>query len=51
MADSAGNLRRDPGQHARFEELFVESFSRLVNVPPDAVDREIEQALDRVCEE
>ena len=33
-----------------FETLIAELSSRFVNLPPDEVDREIEDALRRVCE-
>ena len=42
--------RRDPEGHARFEQLLLELSSRFVNLPPDDVDRAIEDALGRVCE-
>jgi formate hydrogenlyase transcriptional activator len=41
---------RDLEEHVRFEELLIELSSRFVHVGPDAVDREIENALRRVCE-
>ena len=41
---------RDPEGAARFEELLVELTSRFINLLPADVDREIEDALHRVCE-
>jgi hypothetical protein len=51
MDGSAESLRRDPGEQARFEGLLIELSSMFVNLPPDAVGREIEQAVGRVREE
>jgi formate hydrogenlyase transcriptional activator len=35
--------------HQPFETLLCELSSRFINVPPEAVDREISDALSRVC--
>ena len=39
-----------PGQDARFEELLVGLSTRFIGLEPGAVDREIEDALRRVCQ-
>jgi formate hydrogenlyase transcriptional activator len=51
MDESADGRRRDTEEHARFEELLIELSTRFVNIPPDAVNQEIERALGRVCEQ
>jgi PAS domain S-box-containing protein len=38
------------GSSFEFETLLAELSSRFINLPPGAVDREIEDALRRVCE-
>ena len=50
VARRAEDLARDLERLLAFEELVSELSSRFVNVSPDAVDREIEDALRRVCE-
>ena len=37
-------------KHAQFEELLIGLSSRFIDVPPDDVDREIEESLSLVCE-
>jgi PAS domain S-box-containing protein len=49
MSPEDANPRQDPEGHARFEELLAELSSRFINLPPGDVDREIEDALRRVC--
>ena len=44
---SAADLAVDP---LEFETLIADLSSRFVNLPPGEVDREIEDALRRVCE-
>ena len=51
MDESADGGRRDTEEPPRFEELLIELSSRFVNLPPDAVNQEIERALGRVCEQ
>jgi PAS domain S-box-containing protein len=46
--DSDGT--RTPGSDSTFETLLADISSRFVNLPPGGVDREIEDALRRVCE-
>ncbi len=45
----AGRLQ-DPEDQVRFEELLLELSTRFIDLAPGAVDREIEDALRRVCE-
>ena len=49
MERSAPGDSRAPEEHAEFETLLLELSSRFVNLAPGEVDREIEEALRRVC--
>jgi len=44
------NLHLDPDTRLRFVMLLAELSSRFINLAPGEVDREIEDALRRVCE-
>jgi hypothetical protein len=50
MTPEDAGPRQDFEGHPRFETLLVELSSRFINLPPGEVDREIEDALRRVCE-
>ena len=52
MKPSAGGRHRaaEAEKHADFETLLLELSAGFVNLPPGGVDREIEEALRRVCE-
>jgi PAS domain S-box-containing protein len=50
MTPEAANPRQAFEEHATFETLLAEFSSRFINLPPGEVDREIEDALRRVCE-
>ncbi len=44
-----GGAATQPGGRVGFGELIAELSSRFINLPPGEVDREIEDALRRVC--
>jgi PAS domain-containing protein len=46
----ASQVAGNPPAHAHFETVLAELSSRFVNVPSGEVDREVEDALRRVCE-
>ena len=50
MEPSAAGQPRAVEEHADFETLLLELSAGFVNLPPGEVDREIEEALRRVCE-
>ena len=50
MDPGGANLSLDPDMHLHFVALLAELSSRFISLPPGDVDREIEDALRRVCE-
>jgi len=50
MNPEGADLHLDPDTRLRFVMLLAELSSRFINLPPGEVDREIEDALRRVCE-
>jgi GAF domain-containing protein len=50
MIDQARSTNEQVGGRLAFETLLAEVSSRFVNLAPGDVDREIEEALRRVCE-
>jgi formate hydrogenlyase transcriptional activator len=50
MQESDINLRGELERRLRFETLLADLSARFVNVPAEAVDREINQALRLICE-
>jgi formate hydrogenlyase transcriptional activator len=48
--DGSGPPAKEVGGSLEFETLIAELSSRFINLPPGDVDREIEDALRRVCE-
>jgi PAS domain S-box-containing protein len=50
MGSEDADARQDFEGSAQFEQLLVELSSGFINLPPGQVDREIEDALRRVCE-
>ena len=50
MRQSEADRQGDLEERLAFETLLVDLSSRFVNLPPDEVDREIQDALSRVCE-
>ena len=50
MNSEGADLHLDPDTHLRFVMLLAELSSRFINLAPGEVDREIEDALGRVCE-
>jgi formate hydrogenlyase transcriptional activator len=48
--DPQGPSAKHPGDPLGFETVLIELSSRFINLPPCDVDREIEDALRRVCE-
>jgi PAS domain S-box-containing protein len=50
MTRANADQARDPDAPAPFETLLSEVSSRFINVRPEDVDREVEDALRRVCE-
>ena len=50
MESSAADRPRAIEEYAEFETLLLELSAGFVNLPPGEVDREIEEALRRVCE-
>jgi PAS domain S-box-containing protein len=50
MESLAGGVPAALEERARFDELLIDLSSRFVNVGWDDIDREIDSALNRVCE-
>lgn len=50
MVDPARPAAEHLGSRLEFETLISDLSSRFINLPPDEVDREIEDAMRRVCE-
>ena len=50
MESSAADRPRAIEEYAEFETLLLELSAGFINLPPGVVDREIEEALRRVCE-
>jgi formate hydrogenlyase transcriptional activator len=50
MAESQPDAGGSPVGQSQFETLLVELSSRLINLPADKVDQEIEDAQRRICE-
>src|SRR5512136_29861 len=50
MTPEDAHLSQEVEARLRFETLLVELSSRFINLSPGEVDREIEDALRRVCE-
>jgi len=50
MAKSRARLTNDLEEHVRFESLLLDLSARFINLAPDQVDGEIENAQRRICE-
>ena len=50
MRESIEALRTELERRLRFETLLAETSARLVNLPADQIDNEIEGAQRRICE-